>query len=56
MVLASVTDSRAFSLPPAITVEQVKGFALSMSKIVLHDGAAEAVKMARSNIRHLPGI
>ena len=51
-----VTDPRALSLPPAITGEQVKGFALAMSKIVLHGGAAEAVAMARSNIRHLPGL
>jgi pyruvate dehydrogenase (quinone) len=51
-----VTDSRALSLPPAITGEQVKGFALAMSKIVLTGGGAEAVAMARSNIRHLPGL
>ncbi|WP_173923820.1 pyruvate dehydrogenase [Agromyces sp. Marseille-P2726] len=51
-----VTDPRALSLPPAITGEQVKGFALAMSKIVLTGGAAEAVAMARSNIRHLPGL
>jgi pyruvate dehydrogenase (quinone) len=51
-----VTDSRALSLPPAITGDQVKGFALAMSKIVLNGGGAEAVAMARSNIRHLPGL
>ncbi|MCI2958388.1 pyruvate dehydrogenase [Agromyces atrinae] len=51
-----VTDPRALSLPPAITGGQVKGFALAMSKIVLHGGAAEAVKMAQSNIRHVPGL
>lgn len=51
-----VTDPRALSLPPAIAGEQVKGFALAMSKIVLTGGAAEAVAMARSNIRHLPGL
>jgi pyruvate dehydrogenase (quinone) len=51
-----VTDPRALSLPPAITGEQVKGFALAMSKIVLTGGAGEAVAMARSNIKHLPGF
>jgi pyruvate dehydrogenase (quinone) len=51
-----VTDPRALALPPAITGEQVKGFALGMSKAVLYGGAAEVVKMARSNIRHLPGL
>ncbi|WP_127793209.1 pyruvate dehydrogenase [Agromyces sp. LHK192] len=50
------TDPHALSLPPAITGEQVKGFALAVSKIVLHGGAAEAVAMARSNVRHLPGL
>ncbi|GAA3207284.1 pyruvate dehydrogenase [Microbacterium terregens] len=50
------TDPRALSLPPAITGDQVRGFALAMSKIVLRGGAAEAVAMARSNIRHLPGL
>ncbi|MRG60824.1 pyruvate dehydrogenase [Agromyces sp. CFH 90414] len=51
-----VTDPLALSLPPAITGDQVKGFALAMSKIVLHGGAAEAVAMARSNIRHVRGL
>jgi pyruvate dehydrogenase (quinone) len=51
-----VTDPRALSLPPAITGEQVKGFALAVSKIVLTGGAGEAVAMARSNIRHVRGL
>jgi pyruvate dehydrogenase (quinone) len=51
-----VTDPRALSLPPAITGEQVRGFALAVSKIVLNGGAGEAVAMARSNIRHMPGL
>ncbi|QTX04961.1 pyruvate dehydrogenase [Agromyces archimandritae] len=50
-----VTDPHALSLPPAITGGQVAGFALAMSKIVLTGGAGEAVKLARSNIRHLRG-
>ncbi len=55
-LLDIVTDPRALSLPPAITGEQVKGFALAMSKTVLHGGSGEAVAMARSNIRHLRGL
>lgn len=51
-----VTDPRALSLPPAITGEQVRGFALAVSKIVLNGGAGEAVAMARSNIKHVPGL
>ena len=49
-----VTDPRALSLPPTISGEQVKGFALSMSKIVMNGGAGEAVAMARSNLRNVP--
>ncbi|HET8779481.1 MAG TPA: pyruvate dehydrogenase [Agromyces sp.] len=56
VLLDIVTDPRALSLPPAITGEQVKGFALAMSKTVLNGGAGEAIAMARSNIRHLPGL
>jgi len=51
-----VTDPMALSLPPTISADQVKGFALAMSKVVLAGGAGEAVKMARSNIRHVPGL
>lgn len=51
-----VTDPRALSLPPAITGEQVKGFALAMSKTVLHGGIGEAVAMARSNLRHVGAL
>ncbi|MFD6860223.1 pyruvate dehydrogenase [Rhodococcus sp. NPDC060090] len=49
-----VTDPLALSLPPTITGEQVKGFALAMSKIVMNEGVGEAVKMAKSNLRNLP--
>jgi pyruvate dehydrogenase (quinone) len=49
-----VTDPLALSLPPTITGQQVKGFALAMSKIVMNGGAGEAVKMARSNLRNIP--
>ncbi|MCU1407345.1 MAG: pyruvate dehydrogenase [Glaciihabitans sp.] len=51
-----VTDPLALSLPPTITPTQVKGFALALSKLVLNGGAGEAVKMAKSNIRHVPGL
>ncbi len=49
-----VTDPRALSLPPAITGEQVKGFALAMSKVVMNGGVGEAVQMAKSNLRNVP--
>ncbi|MFD4368785.1 pyruvate dehydrogenase [Rhodococcus sp. NPDC058521] len=49
-----VTDPLALSLPPAITGQQVGGFALAMSKIVMNGGVGEAVKMAKTNIRNMP--
>ena len=50
-----VTDPRALSLPPAITGEQVKGFALAMSKIVLHGGTAEASRWHARTSGTCPG-
>jgi len=50
------TDPLALSLPPTITAKQVSGFGLAMSKLVLNGGVGEAVKLARSNIRHVPGL
>ncbi len=51
-----VTDPLALSLPSAISGEQVKGFSLALSKIVLGGGVGEAVRLVRSNIRHVPGL
>ncbi|PRY67059.1 pyruvate dehydrogenase (quinone) [Glaciihabitans tibetensis] len=51
-----VTDPTAMSLPPTITAAQVKGFALAMSKVVLTGGAGEAIQLAKSNLRHVPGL
>jgi pyruvate dehydrogenase (quinone) len=49
-----LTDPDALSMPPKITGEQVKGFALAMSRLVLSGDADEVVNMARSNLRNLP--
>jgi pyruvate dehydrogenase (quinone) len=50
-----ITDPHALSIPPMITGQQVKGFALAMTKIVLNGGVGEVVQIARSNLRNLPG-
>ncbi|KJC65541.1 pyruvate dehydrogenase [Agreia bicolorata] len=50
------TDPLALSLPPTITAKQVTGFGLAMSKLVLNGGVGEAMRMARSNIKHVPGL
>ncbi|WP_024794827.1 pyruvate dehydrogenase [Tomitella biformata] len=49
-----ITDPRALSIPPTVTGEQLKGFALAMSKTVLGGGIGEAVKLARTNLRNIP--
>jgi pyruvate dehydrogenase (quinone) len=49
-----LTDPNALSMPPKITGEQVKGFALAMSRLVLSGDADEVGNMARSNLRNLP--
>ncbi|MEV6021893.1 pyruvate dehydrogenase [Streptomyces sp. NPDC052036] len=49
-----VTDPNALSIPPRISRDMVKGFALSASKIVLDGGVGRMVQMARSNIRNVP--
>lgn len=49
-----VTDPLALSIPPTISGEQVSGFALAVSKIVMNGGMGEAVKMAKANIRNIP--
>ncbi|MGO1317938.1 MAG: thiamine pyrophosphate-dependent enzyme, partial [Cellulomonadaceae bacterium] len=49
-----VTDPHALSIPPSITVSQVKGFATAMTKEVLGGGLGEVVSMARSNLRNVP--
>jgi pyruvate dehydrogenase (quinone) len=49
-----VTDPNALSVPPHITGEQVRGFALAASKTVLAGGVGQMLKMARANIRNVP--
>jgi pyruvate dehydrogenase (quinone) len=46
-----VTDPRALAMPPKATIEQVKGFALTSSKLLFHGETAEVWKQAKSNIR-----
>ncbi|RRO15712.1 pyruvate dehydrogenase [Saccharopolyspora rhizosphaerae] len=49
-----VTDPNALSLPPHITGEQVKGFALAVSRTVLSGGVGKMLQLARSNLRNVP--
>jgi pyruvate dehydrogenase (quinone) len=49
-----VTDPNALSIPPHITGEQVRGFAVAASKIVLTGGVGRMLELARSNVRNIP--
>ncbi|MFD9889898.1 pyruvate dehydrogenase [Amycolatopsis sp. NPDC059027] len=49
-----VTDPNAMSIPPKITGEMVRGFALAASKTVLTGGVGKMVELARSNLRNIP--
>lgn len=49
-----VTDANALSLPPKITGEQVRGFALAASRTVLDGGVGKMFEMAKSNLRNIP--
>jgi pyruvate dehydrogenase (quinone) len=49
-----VTDPDALSIPPHITAEQVRGFALGAGKVVLDGGVGKMVELARTNLRNIP--
>jgi pyruvate dehydrogenase (quinone) len=49
-----VTDPNALSIPPHVTEQQVKGFALSGGKIVLDGGVGKMIELARTNVRNIP--
>jgi pyruvate dehydrogenase (quinone) len=54
VLMEFVTDPNALSIPPAITGEQIRGFALSASKMVLGGGVGRMIDLARSNLRNIP--
>jgi pyruvate dehydrogenase (quinone) len=51
-----VTDPRALSMPPKVTFEQVRGYALSMGKLVFEGNTAELLDTIASNIRDIKQI
>lgn len=53
-VLVSIkTDPNALAMPPKIELAQMKGFALSMSKLILNGRISEVIDTAKSNMKHL---
>jgi pyruvate dehydrogenase (quinone) len=53
-LLDVVTTPDALEVPTHITVEEAKGFALSLGKIVLNGGLGEIANVARLNLRNIP--
>jgi pyruvate dehydrogenase (quinone) len=54
VLMEFVTDPNALSIPPAITGEQIRGFATSATKQVLGGGVGRMIDLARSNLRNIP--
>jgi pyruvate dehydrogenase (quinone) len=46
-----VTDPRALAMPPEVTVEEIKGFALTTSKLMFNHEFAEVWGQVKSNVR-----
>jgi pyruvate dehydrogenase (quinone) len=51
-----VTDPRALSMPPKVTFEQVRGYALAMGKLVFEGNTAELFETVASNIRDIKQV
>jgi pyruvate dehydrogenase (quinone) len=49
-----VTDPLALSVPPHVTADQVKGFALAAGKVVVDGGVGKMIELARANVRNIP--
>jgi pyruvate dehydrogenase (quinone) len=49
-----VTDPNALAIPPRVTGEQLTGFALSASRMVISGGVGRMVQLARANLRNIP--
>jgi pyruvate dehydrogenase (quinone) len=49
-----VTDPNALSIPPRISVDQVKGFALAAGRTVLSGGVGRMLDLAKANMRNIP--
>jgi pyruvate dehydrogenase (quinone) len=49
-----VTDPNALSIPPRITGEMVRGFALGATRTVLQGGVGKMIELARANLRNVP--
>jgi pyruvate dehydrogenase (quinone) len=51
-----MTDPNALAMPPKIEFEQVKGMALSMTKLILNGQMDEVLDTVKSNYKHLKDL
>ena len=51
-----LTDPNALAMPPKIEFEQVKGMALSMTKLMLNGHMTEVMDTLKSNYKHLKDL
>ncbi len=56
VLLNVMTDPNALAMPPKIEFEQVKGMALSMSKLILNGQMDEVLETVKSNIKHVKDL
>ena len=50
-MLDAVTNRQELTMPPKITLEQLKGFSLYMMRAILNGRGDEIVELARTNLR-----
>jgi pyruvate dehydrogenase (quinone) len=55
-LISIMTDPNALAMPPKIEFEQVKGMALSMSKLILNGRMDEVLDTVKANYKHLKDV
>jgi pyruvate dehydrogenase (quinone) len=56
VLLNIMTDPNALAMPPKIEFEQVKGMAISMTKLMLNGRLGEVMDTIRSNYKHVKDV
>jgi pyruvate dehydrogenase (quinone) len=51
-----MTNPESLAMPPKIEWEQLKGYTISMSKLMLSGRACEVLEIIKTNYRHIPEI
>jgi len=51
-----MTDPNALAMPPKVEFDQVKGMALSMTKLMLNGKMEEVIDTVKSNYKHIKDV